>query len=276
MARRLLLVPCGIPQLVVRRRALRSCGRAEGPSKVRVSADGRPRAGMSMGVWFAEGVVVRRWVSAAPLGGAVHELPRGVLGRRGSGGLPGHLARNGAGQSQSLRILGESVRPRGPTPFASGGIAPYPSTGCLHRSGTDRRGRAVLVRTDDGPERRLHPLAADPSGAAHGSTGCLPRSGTERRGRAVLVRTDERPERRRHHLAADPSGAAHDGRSTGTRRRCSYSSRGSARVPAAASSRPDVLEPAPLIAERVLRTASRSHGASGWGWFLPVRSNVLR
>ncbi len=39
-----------------------SCGRAEGPSTVRVSAGGRPRAGMSMGVWFAERVVVRRRV----------------------------------------------------------------------------------------------------------------------------------------------------------------------------------------------------------------------
>ncbi len=43
---------------------------------------------------------------------------------RGSRGLRGHMARNRAGQSQSLRILGESVRPGGPHPFASGGIAP--------------------------------------------------------------------------------------------------------------------------------------------------------
>ena len=113
------------------------------------------------------------------------------------------------------------------TPSPRVGVAPHLSTGCLHRSGTDRRGRAVLVRTDDGPERRLHPLAAD------------------------------------------PSGAAHDGRSTGTRPRWSRSSRGSARVPAAASSRPSVLERAPLVAERVLRTASRSHGVSGWPCVLP-------
>ena len=56
----------------------------------------------------------------------------------------------------------------------------------------------------------------------------------------------------------------------GRDRRWSCSSRSLLRVPAAASSRPSVLEPAPLFAERVLRTASRSHGVSGWGCLLPV------
>ena len=52
-------------------------------------------------------------------------------------------------------------------------------------------------------------------------------------------------------------GLPQTGRSTGTRRRWSCSSRGLLRVPAAASSRADALEPAPLFAERVLRARSR-------------------
>ena len=124
------------------------------------------------------------------------------------------------------------------------------------------------------PERRLHPLAANSLRGRSRSNRVPSPFGEGLAWTSVFVRMDERPERRLHPLAADslrggsptppsrrrsPPGWLTGGRSTGTRRRWFGSSLGSLRVPAAASSRGDALEPAPLIAVRVLR---RPHGAS--------------
>ncbi len=155
---------------------------------------------------------------------------RRVLGRAQGGGVSGPPRSRGEKQRGSIPIAADPRRrspARGAAPLRLGWVCPCPSSGCLHRSGTDRRGRAVLVRTDDRPERRLHPLAAD------------------------------------------PSGAAHDGRSTGTRRRWSRSVSRSARVPAAASSRADALEPAPLPRSAF---CARAHGVLS----ARLRSNALR
>ena len=122
-----------------------SCGRAEGPSKVRVSAEGRPRAGMSMGVVLAERVVVL-WPwrpRTRRAGGSSGRAAR----RRGSGGLPGHVARNSAGRSQSLRILGEGVRREAPHPFASGRHRPLPG----RSTGTRRRWSRSVSRSAPRP-----------------------------------------------------------------------------------------------------------------------------
>ena len=131
--------PCVLPvlieidQLVLRGRARGHVGGPEGRPRSGCRPDGRPRAGMSMGVLLAERVVVLLVVRGA-LGGA-----GAVLGARRGGGVlgacPVTLRETGASRSQSLRILGEGVRPGGPHPFASGWHCPRPSTGCRHRRG---------------------------------------------------------------------------------------------------------------------------------------------
>ena len=74
-------------------------------------------------------------------------------GWRGARGLPGRLSRNRAGRSQSFRILGAASRPGGPTPFASGGIAPHRT---VHRDATDA---GLVRRSVRSASRRLRPLA---------------------------------------------------------------------------------------------------------------------
>ena len=188
---------------------------------------GRPRAGMSMGVSFAERVVVLRpW---RPWGEADWRVLGARRDWRGSWGLPGHVARNGALNPSCCGSSAQGSARGAALPSPRVGIAPCP---------VDR----VPSSFGDG-------LVADRAVARSVAT-------IGPGGDSTLS-------------AADPSGAAHDGRPTGTRRG-GAGIEGPAPRPGAASSRPRGLEPAPLVAERVLRTASRSHGVSGWRCLLPV------